>query len=374
MRLKELHITNIRNHADTKLELSPTLNIFTGKNGSGKTSALEAIVVCSFSKTFLPTSDAELMRTGEEYYQTSAVGANDLDVNYKVNIRYDIGKRKNISSSFGDNLLPKDIIGEIPLSILSPDFKAITFGAPQDRRDFVDRLLSQTSKMYFEALLNLKKCLKQRNTVLHSFKLNPRQDRTFLDLWSEELAKIGAEVFHRRALFIEKFKPFLIQSYSNISQNIENIEFVYAPSIDFALSNSKDEIREIFLKELLKNKEREIGRGSTLYGPQKDEFIFKLNGRTAKETASQGQHKSLLISLKFAEFEFLKLEKVETPIILLDDIFSELDADRSRQTLESILELKAQTFITMVDDTIIQGAIKGFSDISRFEISNGKAV
>lgn len=329
------------------------INVFHGLNGSGKTSILESISVCSFSKTFLPVSDQSLVRFGENTYNIRLSATNDLNVPYKISINYTRGSKKQIKSSLGDNLLPKDIIGEIPLVILSPDYKSITFGSPQDRRDFIDRLLCQAGKIYFEELAKTKRILKQRNNILTNYKLNRQIDLTLFDVWTNEFINAATEVAIRRFLFLKDFQPIFKSKYSFISDSDEKVGLEYVPdSIKINSQTtkiSKEEILNYYKQAFNSLKEEELRRGTTLFGPQKDDIRITINGATAKEVASQGQHKSLLISLKFAEFNFLLEKRAETPIILLDDIFSELDNARIEKVFLLLKELNAQSFITITN-------------------------
>ncbi|MFA6570052.1 MAG: DNA replication and repair protein RecF [Bacteroidota bacterium] len=375
MKLKNISIKNLRNHKQTDLVFNGGLNLFLGLNGAGKTTILEAISIGGFSKSFLPSSDSSLISNGENFYRVGINAINELDVAYKVAVRYTPGEKKQINSSFGDNLSAKDIIGEIPLIVLSPDFKTITFGAPQDRREFIDRILCQASKVYIEELYNLRRVLKQRNNLLAI----ARQDRYFnfaeLEPWTELFIKSCSEIFIRRFRFIKDFVPIFNQIYPEIAGDLECVNIEYLPN-GFSQKIIEDGYTKENLLELYKDLSKkliddEVRRGLTLFGSQKDEIRISINSGIAKEYASQGQHKSLLISLKFAEYFFLKEKKNDTPVILLDDIFSELDKKRTEKVFDLILKNQCQTFITSTEEEEMKRLLSGLSNCSFYRIDNG---
>jgi len=150
LEIQYLHIKNLRNHNDSEIEINNNLNVFYGKNGAGKTTILEAISLCSLAKSFTSTPDANLINTGTNAYQIECNAKNIMNLEYNIKLLYQKGMRKKISTNFGDNLSPKDIIGEMPLVILSPDLNEISRGVPEKRREFIDKILSQISKSYYE--------------------------------------------------------------------------------------------------------------------------------------------------------------------------------------------------------------------------------
>lgn len=375
MIINTLTLQNLRNHSFTEIKLGDKLNVIYGLNGSGKTTILEAISIASITKSFLPVADASLINFKEEYYSILAKGANDLEMPYFVGVKYISGKRKQINNSYKENLNPKDVIGEIPIIILSPDFKNITFGAPQDRRQFIDTILSQASKSYMEDLFELKKCLKQRNNLLNSQQKTGALDKIQFDIWTVMLIKTSAEIMRKRHQFIKEFIPFFIQAYNEVSNGIEQVSLKYMPYRINDFQAEQDYDKDYFIEQNKKIytelKFAELHRGLTLFGPQKDEISININNSAAKETASQGQHKSLLISLKFAEFEFLKKIRNETPIILFDDIFSELDSSRSNHTLELILKKNAQSIITITENSFIKQIVPQKLNTKYFKVAFG---
>jgi DNA replication and repair protein RecF len=374
MRIEKLQLTNFRNHRQTEIEFSSGINTVCGVNGSGKTSLLEAITICSISKSFLPVAESSVILWGEGFFSTSLIARNDIGLNYKISIKYTQGTKKQISSSYGDNLMAKDIIGLLPVVVLSPDFKTITFGAPQDRRQFIDSILCQTSKIYLDELIRFRKALKQRNNLLQQIKQGIAGSE-ILDTWTDLFIKSGSEIAFRRNNFIVDFIDYFKKIYANVSSGSEEVSMQYLPSgVPEAMLGSlppKDHFVQVYKSNYNQLKASEIRRGTTLFGPQKDEFKICVNSGIARECASQGQHKSLLISLKFAEFDYIKTKMNETPVILLDDIFSELDRHRSDKTLELLNEHAAQTILTSTEPVSLQNELKNNSNSSLIYIENG---
>lgn len=372
MKIKELSINNLRNHKITRITLNPGLNVFFGMNGAGKTTILEGVSLTAFSKSFLSTPDNTLINKNEDAFFVSAACETDIGTPYKCSIKLVSGKRKEINSTLGDNLTPKDIIGEIPTVILSPDFKSITFGSPENRRSFIDRTLSQTSRLYYEELVKLKRTLKQRNALLAKAKSEYCFDKSLILPWTEQFIKTSAEIIIRRDRFINGFIPYFKMLYEEVSSGREQAGLVYEPdSINYKDNISKEDIIDQY-NELAKNLlSEEIRRGTTLLGPQKDDVKVLINGFSAKDYASQGQHKSLLISIKFAEFQYLKSKRNETPVILLDDIFSELDAKRSSKVFNLIHQNNAQSLITVTDAGLVHSMIPKDTDVSFFRVEDG---
>ena len=351
MYVKSINIEHLRNHAHSEVLCSPSLNIISGLNGTGKTTILEAISICGLSKTFLPGTDSDLIRRGEEAYTVALTAISDLGIPYKVGVRYVDGQRKLINTSIGDRMNPKDILGELPLIILSPDFKEITFGSPEDRRRFLDALLSQARQVYVEAAINLRRIIKQRNAMLTKSKMyGQKPDDTLLDVMTQQMIDAGSTLASMRAQFIEEFTPHFLLAYETMTEAKEHIAIQYLPdSAQGQMLMKKEDFMESYMLAFKNIKDDEIRRGTTLFGPQKDDLMFTINGGRARETASQGQHKSLLISIKWAEFTYLRDVRNETPVLLFDDIFSELDGDRTAKVLQQVLDSGAQTFITTTE-------------------------
>ena len=374
MIVKNLHISNLRNHKFSDIEFNSNVNLIHGRNGSGKTTILEALSITSISKSFLPSKDEALVRFGESSYDIIAKCESDLDVPYYCSVRYEIRQKKQMRNSRSETVSPRSLIGEMPSVVLSPDHKSITFGSPSFRRDFIDRVLCQSSISYLKNLSRHKKILRQRNSLLSQIKKRESHDFESLKLWTNNFIELSADIIFKRNEFIENLSRNFKKAYSEISKADTGINLIYqAHGVeDIDKINEKENIISGLNKEYLRRKDEELLRGTSAFGPQKDDIRIEINGGLARDTASQGQHKTLLISLKTAEFIFLREKCNETPILLLDDIFSELDSERASHVLELVGKNKVQTFITSTNKNI--DGIDNVGSVSLFELKSGKIV
>ncbi|MGB9701996.1 MAG: DNA replication/repair protein RecF [Candidatus Kapaibacteriota bacterium] len=379
MIITKLQISKLRNHIYSEIYPATELNIFYGENGAGKTTVLEAISIACLSKSFANNSDSSLIQTNENQYQIKLESLNHLNLPYNVEVLYQIGQRKKINNTFGDNQTPKDIIGLIPLVHLSPDLRKITTGSPESRREFIDKILSQSSKSYLDILINFRKALKQRSSLLYTFQQTKRFDTDFFETWNNVFLDLASQIIIKRHNFIIEFSKNFQQIYSEITQNKETVSLQYEPNSipDDIYGNNSNSIAFDEIFNILKNKSKsmlsaEVSRGMTLFGPQKDELKITLNSGLAREKGSQGQHKSLLIAIKFAELEYLAEKTNEIPIVLLDDIFSELDDNRISLVLKKVIDRKSQTFITLTNPEIIMKNNNLTRDLNYYYLNNGK--
>lgn len=367
MKIDSLTVHHIRNHGQTQIDLVPGVNVFCGMNGHGKTSLLEAVSLCALSTTFVPCADTALVRRGEESCFAAVQAHTDLGAPYKVSVKIGLQERKRISSSAGKRLTPQDIIGEMPIVVLSPDLKAITAGAPQDRRRFMDSILSQASKVYMKDMLALKRILKQRNALLHNIKSGHPADTALLETWTEQFITISADIVVRRWEFVKEFSAYTEAAYTSISAAQEAVFMSYQPDalpVELFDEQSTPDIKQNAVRTAYrtifeKRRREEERRGTTLVGPHKDDIVLMVGGGIAKDSASQGQHKTLLIALKTAEFRYLHDLRQETPIVLLDDIFSELDAQRAANVF-ALIESGAQTLLTTTEERMYTEYIAAF--------------
>lgn len=377
MKIESIIFSNIRNHNTTELHFSKHINVFFGLNGTGKTSILEAISIAALSKSFINTPENSIINFEEDSLYSKVKSIRDRDTEFTIEVKKERGARKKISSSFMETMRPKDLIGNIPIIILSPDYKEITAGSPENRRRFINTTISQISNNYLNDLYSYNRILKQRNNLLSKMKTDRTIDSKELEIWTNKLIEFGTKLILRRAKFISDFEPYYIKNYDRISDKKEKVEIKYTP-YGFDDINYKILNEDIILNRLIDLKDTkkvgELKRFTTLFGPQKDEIELKINGFSVKETASQGQHKSVLIGLKLAEFDYMKEVLNETPIVLLDDIFSELDAKRTELVIKTVLNNLAQAFITVTEDEKIKKIIAPSDNCYYFNISDGKAL
>lgn len=343
MLLSSLSVTNFRKHISSNFQFAEGLNYIVGQNSIGKTSILEAIhYLCSSKSMF--AKDTEVVTFNENQFEIEGVFQNK-NIN-KVRIFFNNSENKKYFLVNGKQIhKSSEIVGKFPVVTLTPEDHHITQGSPADRRKFFDSVFSQASKTYLDFLIDYNKILKHRSVILNqlSEKFTPSL-LDELDSWTENLVNKGSQIIKFRKKFIKDFNNYLIDSYAQIMDSNE------IPSIRYiTITDEQDFDERKAMEELLKkNRQLEIRRNTNLFGPHRDDFLFEINGINLKKFGSQGQNKTFQITLRFAEFFYLKEFTDEVPIFLLDDVFSELDAFRAVRVSE-FLKKVGQAFITLTD-------------------------
>lgn len=347
MRLRRLAFQNLRNHIATEVNVAEGVNVITGLNGEGKTTILEAISVCTLTRSFVGTQDAHILRRGERTFEARIEGVSDYGAPHRIDVRYDTGTGKTITLDGSVATNAAQVIGAAPTVVLSPDLKAITNGAPSERRRFLDMVISQAKRRYLEELMQYRRVLKQRNALLALGRRQGRSpDRTLVEPWDEGLIDRAAHLMFERTKFMREFEPIFKITAGEVATGAEEVMIRYAPDAIPEPLGSVNDYRDALWLRSRQVWQEECRRGTTLFGAHRDDVRMDINGGDVRVSASQGQHKTLLIGLKIAEFHYLAAQCAETPIILLDDIFGELDARRAERVYDLTRTL-AQTFITV---------------------------
>ncbi len=372
MKFRDVQLQTFRNHVATKLKCAPGRNVFFGNNGEGKTNILEAISYLCLTKSFYASSDSTAVQFGESGFAVSANAVSDIDVSYRIDVSYiKEAKEKRIAINNGIIDDKPSVIGMFPVVVLSPENANVTSGTPADRRRFIDVVISQSNKTYLQDLIEYRRILRQRNRVLFEAKAGQRVSQDLLEPWNENLIKRGSQISQRRAQFVREFSPYLVDAYTTIAGSEEQPSIVYDSSIKFDPLRSPEQIQSVFRRELEEQRVEEQKLGTTLVGPHKDELVFEINGLGIKAFASQGQHKTFLVALKIAEFYFLRERCQETPVLLLDDVFSELDEPRSEKLLTLTANL-GQTFITATDEQRFTSVSNRENGLAKYYVCKGK--
>ena len=371
MKISNAHLRSFRNHNETAFEFGSKINVLLGENGQGKTNALEALSFLCLTKSFYASADTTVMNHDQKFFEIKSTLVSDNGKEFQVRVTYDdIKKEKKFTINGADVEKFSTVIGMFPVVILSPENNSITFGSPADRRKFIDLVISQSSKSYVEDSIEYRRIVRQRNVILSLAKGKDCSNE--ISPWNEMLVKYGSRVIHKRNQFLIDFEPFIAQTYLDIVAERETPKIEYAPTVSIHHDSPVEEIAAAMETKLLKKKNDELRFQTTLVGPHRDEIIFSLNGRSLKQYASQGQHKTFLIALKAAEFFFLKERCNETPIFLLDDVFSELDEHRSKRIL-LLAESLGQIFVTTTSEKMFGGA-EWNAERKKFFIKNGKTI
>ena len=372
MNICSVRIRNFRNHADSALDFGEGINVLVGNNGQGKTNLLEAISYMSLTKSFYAASDETVLQIGKGVFEIEGRILTAAGSEHVVRCAYTLSehvKRFTINAAEPETL--GSVIGRFPIVILSPENNAITSGAPGERRKFLDLLLSQVSRTYFEDLLEYRRVLKQRNKILLDLRGRIAQRLELLEPWDEGLITYGSRVTRRRQQLIQEIGHYVLSAYKELVERGEEPTLLYSCACPgLSPEASLGEIEAAMRTELSRRRLEELRRGVTLTGPHRDDMTLVLSGKTVREYASQGQHKTFLIALKLAEFFYLRERTLEAPIFLLDDVFSELDALRVACILKLISEL-GQTILTTTDEGILKGAVTWSNYCRKFYVEQG---
>jgi DNA replication and repair protein RecF len=354
MKILNARLCNFRNHDDTEFEFGSHANVLFGENGMGKTNALEALSFLCLTKSFYASADATVVKRGAEHFSVDGMMESDEGKEFAVRVAYDDRQRaKRFTINGADVERLSSVLGMFPVVVLSPENSAVTFGSPADRRRFVDIVISQSSPVYVEDMLEYRRIVRQRNKMLAD--AQGRELGSDLAPWTEMLVRYGARIIERRNAFLADFAPYIERTYREIAGGKEQPKIEYAPTVSVDSGATEASIRTALERKLERRKADERRFQTTLAGPHRDEVIFSLNGMSLKHFASQGQHKTFLVALKVAEFHYLQERCSETPVFLLDDVFSELDEQRSRNLLDVVASM-GQTFITTTGAHLFGGS------------------
>ena len=372
MKIKTLKLLYFRNYLSLNIEVHPSLNVLVGDNANGKTNIIESIFCLALGKSYRTKSDNECIMFGEEAAAMSCVlEKNDkmLDIMLGINNK---GKSAKIAGLKKTKLT--DFVGELNVVLFSPEDLQIIKGSPSLRREFINREFYQFSRIYHKYYLLYQHLLKQRNSYLKDMRKNPKDEFSlaYLETITSQLVKIAMYITKERALFIKNLSKLAQKNMLNISNHKEDLELKYKSSIlDMLNINSvedKDFNEENIIKKIMDKSYDDIMRGSTRIGPHHDDLEFFINKLDAKMYASQGQQRSIVLSLKLSEIDYLKSKTGSYPILLLDDVLSELDRNRQLKLLDAINE-NVQTFITTPSISDIKEDLLKKAKV--FKINNG---
>jgi DNA replication and repair protein RecF len=345
-----------RNHNETELDFGGGINALLGNNGQGKTNVLEAVSYLSLTKSFYASNEATVLQIGKDVFEVEGKIITDAAIEHTVRATYSRGGEKLFTINGAKPETLASVIGRFPIVVLSPENNAITFGGPMERRKFLDLLLSQISRSYLEDVIEYRRVLKQRNRLLLDAKLDSLYQPELIEPWTRSLVQLGSRIVLHRLRFVNEFQEYVGRAYRELVQNHEapDVSYRSLAGIEYALEAA--EIVPLMVSELERRSAEERKRGTTLVGPHRDDLHLSIDGISVQHYASQGQHKTMLIALKIAEFYYLKERRDEVPILLLDDVFSELDDKRARLLLKTVSPL-GQTFITTTDENVFHNAV-----------------
>ncbi|WP_136668293.1 DNA replication/repair protein RecF [Flavobacterium sp. H122] len=325
MHLKKISLFNFKNFEEANFEFEHKINCFVGKNGIGKTNALDAIYHLAFGKSYFNSLSVQNIKHGTDFF---VIDGEFVKQDRLENIVCSLKKGQKKILKRNGKLYEKfsDHLGLIPLVIISPTDADLIREGSETRRKFIDSVISQLDNNYLHQLIQYQKVVTQRNALLKYFALNRVFEADTLDIYNEQLSDLGTEIFKKRQQFLADFIPIFDHYYKLISNSAENVNLEYE-------SQLKDSSLAQLLQENI-NKDRALQYTSV--GIHKDDLAFLIEGHPIKKFGSQGQQKSFLIALKLAQFEFVKKQSGEKPILLFDDIFDKLDETRVSQIVSMV--------------------------------------
>jgi DNA replication and repair protein RecF len=367
LHINQLILKDYRNYQDLDLNFSENLNVIYGMNGQGKTNILEAIFVAGFGSSFRTKRDKELINSAStETYIRAELSKSYGDYTIEYTLKKDLKKEIKVNK----NHLKKrsELFGHLNVVVFSPeDLKLIKEG-PSERRRFIDREISNLKKKYCADLIEYHRILSQRNALIKKSR-HKQSNLDMISIWDEQLASVGTSLMLERKAFIEKLNEVSYKLHLQITEEKEEIKLKYLPNIKVN-SAEYDKIYMEFLNKLTQQLSNDVDKGYTTVGPHRDDLDIRVNGIDVKTYGSQGQQRTAALSLKLSEIEIIYDEIGEYPVLLLDDVMSELDKKRQNDLLKSLKSL--QTIITITDtESIIDAYLE---EANVIKIHNGQVI
>lgn len=345
MYLAQLYLNNFRNYFQQHLKFNSNYNFFIGANAQGKTNLLEAIYILGTGASHRTSVTSELINWEEnKFYLKGEVIKKEQ--NYQLTVSQE-GRSKQVSVN--NNNLDKisDLMGYLNVVIFSPEDLKLVKGSPTQRRKFINLELSQVNSYYNHLLHDYNKVLKQRNNLLKEIRAQ-QSPQEMLEVWDQQLINLGSKIISRRLNALTKLTPLARLTQRKLTNGQETLELNYDTKLAIDKNSSQAEIKEKFSAYLQKIKDKEIERGVTTVGPHRDDISLLVNDIDVRKYGSQGQQRTTALALKLSELEFMRSKVGEYPVLLLDDVFSELDNNRSSKLLTTVRN-KVQTFITSTE-------------------------
>jgi len=363
MWVKELTVINFKNYDEASISFDSGVNAFTGDNGAGKTNILDALHYLSLCKSYFNPIDSQQIKHGAEFFMVQGV--------FEKNNQDDLlscGLKRNQKKQFKKNKKDyqrlADHIGAYPLVMISPNDSVIITDGSEERRRFIDNVISQTDNHYLDDLISYNKCLQSRNSLLKQQGHGGKLDDDLLSIYNEQLVTIGEQIFKKRMIFMKKFVEIFNQHYQYLTGDKEVVTLIYDSQL----------LHNDFLQLLKDSITKDKALERTTVGIHKDDLLFAIHDMPLKKFGSQGQQKSFLIALKLAQYTFLSLEKGFKPLLLLDDIFDKLDDKRTTKLMQMVSrEDFGQIFITDTNLQRVENTFKSIHiDVRIFDVSNGQ--
>ncbi len=367
MKIERLELQNFRNYKKESIEFSKNFNIIYGENAQGKTNIIEAVFLCASGRSHRTSKDVELIKFHNEGYCVK-VDIENNDAKKKIEIEYKIGKKKAIRINEIAVKKIGGLMGNLLAVIFSPEDLMVIKEGPTLRRRFIDITISQIKPTYFYDLQQYNKILLQRNALLKEIPKNRSLIET-LDVWDENIAKVAARIIRVRFEFIMRLGRIAKEKHFKLTNEKENMIIEYKTSLD-VIDKDESEIEKDLAKYLEKNRNIDLKRCTTSIGPHRDDYEIVIDGMNIKMFGSQGQQRTSILSIKLSEIEIIKEETGEYPVLLLDDVMSELDQKRQEYLIDNIDEI--QTFITCTEANILNN--KSEKEFKYIKVEEGRII
>ncbi|KIL53201.1 DNA replication/repair protein RecF [Jeotgalibacillus campisalis] len=366
MYIEQLELAHYRNYDKLTVEFDNNVNLILGENAQGKTNVMESIYVLAMAKSHRTSNDKDLIQWDSDYAKIKGrvmKHHGSLPLELTVTKK---GKKARLNHLEQSKL--SHYIGNMNVVMFAPEDLHLVKGSPQVRRRFIDMEIGQISAVYLHDSSLYQKILQQRNHYLKQLQTRKQRDQTMLEVLTDQFVEMAVKIIQRRFQFIDLLQQWAQPIHAGISRGLETLEVVYKPSVQVTNENSREDIEAVIRKKFEELREREIDRGVTLIGPHRDDLQFLVNGHDVQTFGSQGQQRTTALSIKLAEIELIRAEIGEYPILLLDDVLSELDDYRQSHLLNTI-QGKVQTFVTT---TSVEGIDhQTLREATTFIVSNG---
>ena len=338
MIIESIELKNYRNYEHLQLELSPGTNIFYGDNAQGKTNILESVYVCCTTKSHKGSKDKEMIRFGKDEAHIKLT-VRKQDVPYRIDMHLKKNKAKGIAINGIPIRKASELFGIVNVVFFSPEDLNIIKNGPAERRRFLDLELCQLNKLYVHGLIQYNRVVTQRNKLLKELSFHPEYEET-LDIWDLQLAQYGRQVIEYRTDFVKQLNEMIVGIHNQLSGGKEHLEIFYEPNVE----------AEKLEDALAKNRDSDLRQRTTGIGPHRDDISFIVNGIDIRRFGSQGQQRTAALSLKLAEIELVKYLVKDYPVLLLDDVLSELDGSRQEHLLAGIDHIQTMITCTGLED------------------------
>jgi DNA replication and repair protein RecF len=342
MKLQSLYLRQFRNYEEAYFEFDPLINVICGPNAQGKTSILEAIFFLMIGRSFRSRQPQELIKMGTDFFHIESI-FNKHEIDQKMHIHYQPNERKIVHNTTQLSSM-SHILGIMQGVTFTPDDADLIKGSPLKRRQFLDIQISQGNPLYLHHLIRYGKAIRQRNQLLRD-----KQSHS-IAIWEEEMAHSAAYLTVQRSLTIATLQPCCQEFYSLLSGEIDGLELTYRSSAP--LSDEK-EIKEYYIQQFEKHRNREMIVGYTISGPQKDDMRIAIGGKECRHFASEGQQRTVVAALRLGEWKRLREVTGITPLFMIDDIGMSLDGNRRKRLIEQIMRM-GQVFCTTTDPTLFE--------------------